>query len=278
MPRAAVRNWTQPRIFAEMLWHLADDNLTMMRIVSCARRSAKLLRRHQPPDPEAADGTRLSLYWRLRIPPFLAVQLLLAAFVLVLPVSAQQGPVGDSGARPCKLSGQKAPVEKKPAKRKNKNAEQADTNSEKACLEVHASSLEVQEHLQAFVREQRWGAGDEDISEDVWSFSMQLSKQQLLSYTKLDATTERVNWRNGKASVFIQTTELNDGYTRTVVRTYFDGFGESEDDIYAMKRDSWKLPSNGSLEATLIGALHAHFHANHRITDNVRNRRVRAIF
>lgn len=262
-PWAAVRNWTQPRIFAEMLWHLADDNLAMMRIVSGARRSAKFFRRHQPTDPEAADGKRLARRGRQRISRFLAVQLLLAVFVLIPPVSAQQSPARDLGVRPCKVPGWEAPGEEKPGKRKNKKAEQAETNPGKACLEVHASSLEVQEHLQAFVREQRWGVGDEDISEDVWSFSMQLSKQQLLSYTKLDATTERVNWRNGKASVFIQTTELNDGYTRTVVRAYFDGFGESKDDIYAMKRDSWKLPSNGSLEATLVGALHAHFHADH---------------
>jgi hypothetical protein len=213
-------------------------------------------------DRETTARTRLFPHYGTGISRYIVVQLLLIIFVLLLPVSAQQSPVRDLAARPCKILGQEAPAKEKPAKREQKNAQQAETDSGKACLEVHSSSLEAQEHLQAFVREQRWPTGDEDISEVLWAFRMELSKQQLLSYTKLDAATERVNWRGGKASAVIQTTELSDGYTRTVVSAYFEGFGESEDK-FAMKRASWKLTSNGRLEATLIGALQAHVRAKH---------------
>jgi hypothetical protein len=90
------------------------------------------------------------------------------------------------------------------------------------------------------------------------SFSVALGKEELLGYTTLDSTTKRVEWRSGKAVVLVRSTDLNGGYTRTIVTAHFEGFGVAEDS-FAMKRESWTLSSNGRLEAMLTDALQSHF-------------------
>lgn len=249
--------------FAEMLWRGANDNMKKtVRISSCATGSAALSSCHHTAVQEATTVARLVTQCIPGISPSIFVLLLLGLLALILPTSAQQSTRSEATVRPCKVTGQEADAEKKPAKRKKKNAVQAETNSGNACLEVHSTSLDVQEHLQSFARDQKWRVGNEAVGESFWSFSMTLKQEDLLGYTKADSATERVQWRSGRAVVLVKTTELGDGYTRTTVSTRFEGFGES-DDKFAMKRASWTLSSNGRLESTLIGALQTHFRADH---------------
>ena len=125
-----------------------------------------------------------------------------------------------------------------------------------SCLEIAAGTLEVQERLQTIVRENRWNLSEEDTDESSWTFSVQLTKDELVADTKPDSAAEQVQWTGGKASVFVQTADLPDGYTRLTIKSRFDGFGESEDK-FAPERALWKLKSNGRLEASLIDALRA---------------------
>jgi len=189
-----------------------------------------------------------------------AIQLLLVLSVLMLPVAAQRSPGRDAGTRPCKGFGADATAGKKSTKQNKKNAGQAETSSGAACLEVHSSTLDVQEHLQAFVREQHWRVGSEETSESLWNFNRELSAEELLNYARPDATQQRVHWKAGKAVILVRTTDVGDGYTRTVVSAQFEGYGESEDK-FATQRESWTLSSRGRLEATLIGALQKNYGA-----------------
>ena len=192
----------------------------------------------------------------------IGMQLFLGVFVLTARGSAQQSLAPEVGVRPCAPGSQEADGEQKPAKTKKKNAGQAKTNSGVACLEVHFSSLDVQEHVQAFVRTQKWHVGDEQIGEAFLSFSMALTKDDLLGYTTPDAAVAHVQWRSGKVVVLVKTADLADGYARTIVSAHFEGFGES-DDVFAMQRASWTLLSNGKLEAMLISGLRAHYRTDH---------------
>jgi hypothetical protein len=173
---------------------------------------------------------------------------------------AQDNSKREANVRPCTMRESGGLTTKKPVKRKAKSSGSA--NPGEACLEVRSSSLSLQEELQSFVREQKWRVGDEDIGESFWSFSVVLSKEELLDYAKPDSTSERVQWSGGKAIVSVRTTELNDGYTRATVSGHFEGFGEPGDTL-AIQRASWTLISNGKLEAKLTHALQAHFGSPH---------------
>ena len=112
----------------------------------------------------------------------------------------------------------------------------------------------MQERLQAFIRDQKWRVGDEEISDSLWIFSRELNREELLALAKPDPATEKVNWARGKAAVQIRTIDLENGFTRAIVSAHFEGFGEPEDK-FAMQRASWKLISTGRLEALLVSAL-----------------------
>jgi hypothetical protein len=210
----------------------------------------------------ATAKTRLDFHLVLAISRSAAVQLLVGVSLLILPCSAQQILSGASGVRSCKSLDSRTSAGKKSTKQKKKNAGVEETGSGAGCLEVHSTTLDVQEHLQAFVREQKWRVGDEEIGETFLSFSVALSKEELLGYTTPDTTAKRVEWRSGKAVVLVKTSDLSDGYTRTIVSAHFEGFGDP-DDSFAMKRASWTLNSSGRLEATLTSALQLHYRSDH---------------
>lgn len=128
-----------------------------------------------------------------------------------------------------------------------------------ACVEVHQSALFVQEFSQKFVRDLQWKVVDEQATEDFWNFSLATSAEDLVTYTK-PSKELRVSWTAGKASVNVQTVELPDGYTRVLISAKFEGYGEQEDS-FALKRESWPLPSNGALEAKMADAVREHFKA-----------------
>jgi hypothetical protein len=232
-----------------------------MRLSSCASDPATLRCRYRSGNPIAAATERLVTPWARGMIPFIFLHLLLATFLLDDATSAKQNAARDSGVRSCGVPPQEAATATKPAKRKKNSGTRAQADDASTCLEVHASALEVQEHLQKLVREQRWPIGDEDVHETLWSFNLDLSKEELLSYAKPELTTEHVNWQGGKAVVLVTTVDLSNGYARTTVSAQFKGFGESED-TFATKRAFWTLTSNGKLEARLTEALKTRFRAN----------------
>jgi hypothetical protein len=127
------------------------------------------------------------------------------------------------------------------------------------CSEVRDSALATQEYLQKYVREQRWSLSDEQVGEDMWTFSLDLSKEELSAYAKLRPEA-RIDWSGGKALVNVRTNALDDGYSRVVVTMRIDAYGEPEDK-FAPHPKSWPVPSSGSLEATLLSAVRAHVEA-----------------
>jgi hypothetical protein len=212
--------------------------------------------------PNARAATRCPVLFRKRISGSMAVLFLIVSWCTFLPVSARQNPEQGVAIRPCTAGARESDDGKKPARAKKKNAGQTETNAGTACLEVHSTSLDVQEHVQSFVREQKWHVGDEQIGEAFLSFNMALAKEDLLGYTMPDAAAAHVQWRSGKVVVLVKTSDLSDGYARTIVSAHFEGFGES-DEAFAMQRASWTLLSNGKLEAILISGLRAHYRTDH---------------
>ena len=108
------------------------------------------------------------------------------------------------------------------------------------------------------MREQQWRLGTEEASENSWSFSRELSAEELLRYTKEETRPRTVAWTGGSVFVQVATTEIDGGYTRAIVRARFRGYGESRDK-FAMQRKWWPLDSNGGLEASIADMLKKHF-------------------
>jgi hypothetical protein len=168
------------------------------------------------------------------------------------PAFGQQTNSPSPEIRECK-PGFDASTKKKPERsRKSKIADDLAVTSP-VCLEIRYPALMIQERLQKYVRAQRWNISDEQTSEDTWTFSLMLSKDQLSSYTK-PLVLPKIAWHGGKASIQLRTSELPDGYTRAVISARFDGYGDAEDQ-FAVQHESWPLSSNGTLESHLLSAL-----------------------
>ncbi len=143
-------------------------------------------------------------------------------------------------------------------KPKGKGAAARSNELPPACLEASASPLDIQEFFQSFVRAQGWNIGEEQGTEDLWTFARYLGKDDLLRFAKEGLFAGRVNWRDGRALVQVRTVELDGGFTRVLVSARFEGYGESVDQ-FAPPKDSWQLNSNGTLENSMISALQMHF-------------------
>jgi hypothetical protein len=177
----------------------------------------------------------------------------LAAIPLTAQVSARDWKPPNTATRPCKI----VPDTSKPSKeaKKNRRKRLGDVDG---CLEVRSTTLEVQEYLQAYGREQKWNLGDEHVAEDAWTFTRKLEREELLRYAQNDANTARVNWTSGVAFVQVKTAELEEGFVRVQIAARFQGYGQSLD-RFAPQKEFWPLSSNGSLERQLISALEVHF-------------------
>jgi hypothetical protein len=184
--------------------------------------------------------------------------LFLLAILLVKPVaSSGQAPQATGPARPCASSwNTSAPrAKKKPPKNAPRELQESP-----ACIELSASALDIQEYLQFGFRNQHWTIVEERVTEDSWMFSLAMSKDDLLGATKAASSSVRVEWRRGMAFVQISSSALADGFTRTVVRARFRGYGEAADK-FAPQREHWELESNGTLEASIVSTLKARFKA-----------------
>jgi hypothetical protein len=177
----------------------------------------------------------------------------LASIPLTAQVSAREWKPLNTATRPCKI----APDTSKPSKEAKKNGKKR-LGDVDGCLEVRSTTLDVQEYLQAYGREQKWNLSDEHVAEDVWTFSRKLERDELLRYTQNDANTGRVNWSSGLVFVQVKTAELDEGFVRVQIAARFQGYGQSLD-RFAPQKEFWPLSSNGSVERQLISALEIHF-------------------
>ena len=118
----------------------------------------------------------------------------------------------------------------------------------------------IQEYLQSYARTQQWKMSDDQVNEDTWTFSMELDKDELLRATTEDSRNRRVEWTGGTVRVHVNTALLPDGYSRTIVRASFRGYGRSADQ-FATQKEHWQLDSNNSFENSVVSALRSHFTA-----------------
>src|SRR5260370_702208 len=172
---------------------------------------------------------------------------------MVLP---QQSPHSNTIGRPCTDSWNDSGSDSKknrPKKEKKEPAKEAG-----ACLELAFSPLEIQEYLESYARTQLWKITSEQVTEDSWTFSLELDKAELLRNAKTDPNAKGVDWTGGVARVHVSTVQLADRFARTVIRASFRGYGRSADQ-FAMQKEYWQLESNNSFENSLISALRVRF-------------------
>lgn len=173
-------------------------------------------------------------------------------------VSAQNSKPAGVSTKPCTA----VSAGFKPSKAANKNSkrkfEDSDASAAGACLEVRSATLEIQEYLQAYGREQKWNLNDEHVAEDAWTFTRKLEREELLRYTKKDANTDRVNWTSGVVFLQVRTLELDEGFVRVQVSARFQGYGQNSD-RFAPQKESWPMSSNNTLENQLISVLQTHY-------------------
>jgi len=169
--------------------------------------------------------------------------------------SPSPAPQTTATARPCAGSWNESALGAK--KKPPKNAPKA-LQDTPGCIELSASPFDIQEYLQSFSRDQHWTILDEYVTEDSWILSLAMSKDELVGSTKALSNSEKVQWRSGIAMVQISSATLPDGFTRTIVRARFRGYGEAADK-FATQRQYWELESNGTLEASIVSSLMARF-------------------
>jgi hypothetical protein len=122
------------------------------------------------------------------------------------------------------------------------------------------SALEIQEYLQSYARTQQWKISESGLTEDSWTFSLELDKDELLRDTMEDSNKKRVEWTGGTVRVHVNTVQLPDGYSRTIVRGSFRGYGRSTDQ-FAAQKGYWELDSNNNLENSIVSVVRTHFTA-----------------
>ena len=175
---------------------------------------------------------------------------LLLTSSLALP--AQTAPATEL-VRPCAASWNTAPTDpkKKPPSKKAKQERPVDSG---VCIELAYPQLDIQEFLQARARKEQWKIFLEHVSEETWSFSIELSKEELLNSTNDSRLNGRVEWTKGIALVTVNTFPLPDGLSRTIIRASFRGYAKAVDQ-FLVEREYWELESNHNFESTMITAL-----------------------
>ena len=159
-------------------------------------------------------------------------------------------------ARPCAEGWDSAgPWAKKKPRKRGKEEPQ---NKPGACIELSFPPLEIQEYLQSYARSQQWKISQEQVTEDSWTITRALSKEELLGATKRNSGMTRVTWTAGVVHLHISTAQVAEGYARTLIRASFRGYGQNADQ-FALPREYWDLKSNNNLETSITSALQAHF-------------------
>jgi hypothetical protein len=183
----------------------------------------------------------------------ISLQLGLLAWFLAVP--AQQSAAAKPVVRPCADSWNDSSSNAKKNRPKNQTHQKTG-----ACIELAFSTLEIQEYLQSFARSQQWKMSDDQVNADTWTFSMELDKDELTRTTTEDSRNRGVEWTGGSVRVHVNTALLPDGYSRTIVRASFRGYGRSADQ-FAPQKEYWQLDSTNNFENSIVSALRTHFTA-----------------
>jgi hypothetical protein len=180
------------------------------------------------------------------------------ALIWLLATPAQQGPAPKPVVRPCADSwNDSGASSKKSRPKRSKKDVRPETGT---CVELAFSALEIQEYLQSHAREEQWKMTGDQMTEDSWTFSRELGKEDLLRNITDDSKKKRVDWNAGTVRVHVNSVRLPDGYTRTIIRASFRGYGRGEDQ-FAVKQEYWELESNKNFENSMVSALLTHFGA-----------------
>lgn len=184
------------------------------------------------------------------------ISLLLGALTWLLAASAQQSTAAKPVVRPCADSWDESGSNTK--KNRPKSPKKETHKETGACLELAFSPLEIQEYLQSFARTQQWKISGDQMTEDSWTFSLELDKDELLRNTTEASKDKSVEWTGGTVRVHVNTAQLPDGYARIIVRASFRGYGRNVDQ-FAMEKEYWPLESNNNFENSIVSALRTHF-------------------
>ena len=184
--------------------------------------------------------------------------LLFGVLTLFFAASTPQGTAAKPVVRPCADSWNDSSSNAK--KNRPKNLRKETHQKTGACIELAFSTLEIQEYLQSFARSQQWKMSDDQVNEDTWTFSMELDKDELIRTTTEDSRNRGVEWTGGSVLVHVNTALVPDGYSRTIVRASFRGYGQSADQ-FAAQKEYWQLDSNNNFENSIMSALRSHFTA-----------------
>ena len=128
-----------------------------------------------------------------------------------------------------------------------------------ACLELKGEPLEIQEALQAVVRDLQWRIHENHATEDTWTFVRYLDSEELEKYADTKVLIESVNFEDGKAAVLVRTADIGGGFARVQISVHFEGDGKSSDATLKQPATSWPLNSKGTLEKELLTALETHY-------------------
>jgi hypothetical protein len=172
--------------------------------------------------------------------------------------SAQQSTAAKPVVKPCADSWSDSGSQAK--KHRPKSSTKKAHQEAGACIELAFSTLEIQEYLQSYARTQQWKVSESAVNEDSWTFSRELDKDELLRDTTEDSNKKRVEWTGGTVRVHVNTVQLPDGYSRTIVRGIFRGYGRSIDQ-FAIQKEYWELDSNNNLENSIVSVVRTHFTA-----------------
>lgn len=186
------------------------------------------------------------------------ISLLFGVLAWFFAVSTPQSTPAKPVVRPCADSWNDSGSNAK--KNRPKNLRKETHQKTGACIELAFSTLEIQEYLQSFARTQQWKISDDQVNEDSWIFSMELNKDELLRDTTEDSRNRGVEWTGGIVRVHVNTVPVPDGYSRTIARASFRGYGRSADQ-FAPQKEYWQLESNNNFENSIVSALRSHFTA-----------------
>ena len=128
-----------------------------------------------------------------------------------------------------------------------------------SCIEMKGEALEMQESLQAAVRDLKWRVFENHASEDSWTFIRSLNVEELESYADTKVLLEPVEFEYGKAALLVRTTELGQGFVRVQISAQIQGEGKSSDAVVKQPVTSWPLRSKGTLERELIALLQSRY-------------------
>ena len=128
-----------------------------------------------------------------------------------------------------------------------------------ACIEIKGEALEIQETLQAAIRDLKWSLHENHASEDSWTFVRSLNVEELERYADTKVLLEPVEFEFGKAALMVRTADIGQGFVRVQISAQIQGEGKSADSVIKQPVTSWPLRSKGILEQELIDTLQSRY-------------------